>query len=168
MLGSHWLLHGDGDKLTDKTTEELPVACGHGIMCLFLLEELSDGQQLFQHVLLCSSLIAEGAEFVRMSITDLMQGSKVTGQISPKVLGTFREIRNIPQLIQKHDHPLFVVLDERIHPLHVWLLSTEFHQVGQVLHRLCYQGERSTRCGGRRVSNDVEHSGVENGRADEP
>ncbi len=51
MLGSHWLLHGDGDKLTDKTTEELPVACGHGIMCLFLLEELSDGQQLFQHVL---------------------------------------------------------------------------------------------------------------------
>lgn len=45
--------------------------------------------------LLCSSLIAEGAEFVRMSSTDLMQGSKVTGQISPKVLGRFREIRNI-------------------------------------------------------------------------
>lgn len=52
MLGSHWLLHGDGDKLTDKMTEEeLPVAVGHGIMRLFLLEELSDGQQLFQHVL---------------------------------------------------------------------------------------------------------------------
>lgn len=45
--------------------------------------------------LLCSSLVAEGAEFVRMSSTDLMQGSKVTGQISPKVLGRFREIRNI-------------------------------------------------------------------------
>lgn len=45
--------------------------------------------------LLCSSLVAEGAEFVRMSCTDLMQGSKVTGQISPKVLGRFREIRNI-------------------------------------------------------------------------
>lgn len=110
--------------------------------------------------LLCSSLVAEGAEFVRMSNTDLMQGSKVTGQISPKVLGRFREIRNIlekqhresvigkllhtelinraaanpccfkngyravyPQLIQKHDHPLFVVLDERIHPLHVGLLQ---------------------------------------------
>lgn len=28
-----------------------------------------------------------------------------------------------PQLIQKHDHPLFVVLDERIHPLHVGLLQ---------------------------------------------
>lgn len=52
MLGSHWLLQEDGDKLTDKMTEvELPVAVGHGIVHLFLLEELSDGQQLFQHVL---------------------------------------------------------------------------------------------------------------------
>lgn len=29
----------------------LPVAVGHGIVILFLLKELSDGQQLFQHVL---------------------------------------------------------------------------------------------------------------------
>lgn len=50
--------------------------------------------------LLCSSVIAEGAEFIRMGSTDLMKGSKVTGQISPKVLGRFREIRNI--LEKKH------------------------------------------------------------------
>lgn len=30
---------------------ELPVAVGHGVVHLFLLEELRDGQQLFQHVL---------------------------------------------------------------------------------------------------------------------
>ncbi len=108
-----------------------------------------------------------------MSITDLMQGSKVTGQISPKVLGTFREIRNIlekqhrenalgkflhtelinwaagnpccfkngyravyPQLIQKHDHPLFVVLDERIHSLHVWLLQ---HKHNIIIHRTLWR-----------------------------
>lgn len=29
----------------------LPVAVGHGILSLLLLEELCDGQQLFQHVL---------------------------------------------------------------------------------------------------------------------
>lgn len=29
----------------------LPVAVGHGILSLLLLEELRDGQQLFQHVL---------------------------------------------------------------------------------------------------------------------
>lgn len=29
----------------------LPVAVGHGILSLLLLEELSDGQQLFQHML---------------------------------------------------------------------------------------------------------------------
>lgn len=50
--GSHWLLHEDGDKLTNRTTEmELPVAVGHGIVHLFLLEELSDGQQLLQRML---------------------------------------------------------------------------------------------------------------------
>lgn len=29
----------------------LPVAVGHGILSLLLLEELCDGQQLFQHML---------------------------------------------------------------------------------------------------------------------
>lgn len=29
----------------------LPVAVGHGVLSLLLLEELRDGQQLFQHVL---------------------------------------------------------------------------------------------------------------------
>ena len=31
------------------------------------------------------------------------------------------------QLIQEHDHPMFVVLDKRIHSLHIWLLETDKH-----------------------------------------
>lgn len=114
---------------------ELPVAVGHGVVHLFLLEELRDGQQLFQHVLrrhswrmfyapdtvrtgenrsvcllwkkkkvyvcfssthlLCSSLVAQGAEFIRVSSTDLVQGSEVSGQIGPKVLWSIRQVRDI-------------------------------------------------------------------------
>lgn len=37
---------------TNRQTEvELPVGVGHGIVHLFLLEELSDGQQFFQYML---------------------------------------------------------------------------------------------------------------------
>lgn len=40
------------DGVTDREREmELPVAVGQGILRLFLLEELRDGQQLFQHML---------------------------------------------------------------------------------------------------------------------
>lgn len=40
------------DGVTDREQEmELPVAVGHGVLHLFLLEELCDGQQLFQHML---------------------------------------------------------------------------------------------------------------------
>lgn len=47
------------DGVTDREWNmELPVAVGHGILHLLLLEELGDGQQLFQHVLLCSSFVA--------------------------------------------------------------------------------------------------------------
>lgn len=42
----------------------LPVAVGHGILSLLLLEELCDGQELFQHVLLSPSLIAQSAQLV--------------------------------------------------------------------------------------------------------
>lgn len=38
--------HGSG-----RRSAVLPVAVGHGILSLLLLEELRDGQQLFQHVL---------------------------------------------------------------------------------------------------------------------
>lgn len=34
-----------------KRSAVLPVAVGHGILSLLLLEELCDGQQLFQHML---------------------------------------------------------------------------------------------------------------------
>lgn len=53
------LLHSGGGDLTGgwedgrrrKRSAVLPVAVGHGILSLLLLEELCDGQQLFQHVL---------------------------------------------------------------------------------------------------------------------
>lgn len=35
----------------ERRSAVLPVAVGHGILSLLLLEELCDGQQLFQHVL---------------------------------------------------------------------------------------------------------------------
>lgn len=35
----------------DRRGRELPVAVGHGIVGLLLLQELSNGQQLLQHVL---------------------------------------------------------------------------------------------------------------------
>lgn len=37
----------------------LPVAVGHGVLSLLLLEELCDGQQLFQHVLRDKSKIPQ-------------------------------------------------------------------------------------------------------------
>lgn len=53
-----------GESKRERRSAVLPVAVGHGIVILFLLKELSDGQQLFQHVLLCSPLVAQGAEVV--------------------------------------------------------------------------------------------------------
>lgn len=35
----------------ERRSAVLPVAVGHGILSLLLLEELCDGQQLFQHML---------------------------------------------------------------------------------------------------------------------
>lgn len=51
------MLHSGGGDLTEgwedgrRRSAVLPVAVGHGILSLLLLEELCDGQQLFQHVL---------------------------------------------------------------------------------------------------------------------
>ncbi len=52
------VLHSGGGDLVEgwddgrmRRSAVLPVAVGHGILSLLLLEELCDGQQLFQHVL---------------------------------------------------------------------------------------------------------------------
>lgn len=51
------MLHSGGGDLTKgwedgrRRSAVLPVAVGHGILSLLLLEELCDGQQLFQHML---------------------------------------------------------------------------------------------------------------------
>lgn len=54
----------DGKVGEEKRSAVLPVAVGHGILSLLLLEELCDGQQLFQHMLLCAPLIAQRPELV--------------------------------------------------------------------------------------------------------
>lgn len=70
MLGLLWAaLQGGGDLARGwgdgrRGRAVLPVAVGHGILSLLLLEELCDGQQLFQHMLLCAPLIAQGAKLV--------------------------------------------------------------------------------------------------------
>lgn len=40
-----------GEEEDGRRSAVLPVAVGHGILSLLLLEELCDGQQLFQHML---------------------------------------------------------------------------------------------------------------------
>lgn len=50
------MLHSGAGDLTEgwedgRRSAVLPVAVGHGILSLLLLEELCDGQQLFQHML---------------------------------------------------------------------------------------------------------------------
>lgn len=62
------VLHSGGGDLTEGWEDErrgiavLPVAVG--ILSLLLLEELGDGQQLFQHVLLCSPLVAQRPKLI--------------------------------------------------------------------------------------------------------
>lgn len=64
----------------------LPVAVGHGIVILFLLKELSDGQQLFQHVLQRETWDSNGLQsswhvFGTMTLTDskILFGLSITG-----------------------------------------------------------------------------------------
>lgn len=44
-------LDGRMGRWEERRSAVLPVAVGHGILSLLLLEELCDGQQLFQHML---------------------------------------------------------------------------------------------------------------------
>lgn len=44
-------LDGRMGRWEERRSAVLPVAVGHGILSLLLLEELGDGQQLFQHML---------------------------------------------------------------------------------------------------------------------
>lgn len=131
MLGSHWLLHEDGDRWSNRQSGKwnylllldkaycacfcwrssvmassfFSTCCRHTQMEIIVynwhrtqwVERL---RQLFFFLathLLYSSFVAQGAEFIWVSSTDLMQGSKVSGQIDPKVLWSIRQVRDILQ-----------------------------------------------------------------------
>lgn len=70
-------------------------------------------------------------------------------------------------MIQEDYHPFFVFQDERVDDLHVALLNTELHQVGQVLEALGYHDQRPGGRGGRGVRDKVELPGVQDGGAEE-
>lgn len=67
-------------------------------------------------------------------------------------------------MIQKDNHPLFILKNEGIDHLHVRLLSSELNQISQILQTF---GNHDQRPGGSRtrvVCDEIELSGVENGR----
>ena len=68
-------------------------------------------------------------------------------------------------MVQKYDHPLLVLEYEGIDHLHVALLDTKLHKIGQILQALGNHDERPGRGGRRRVGDQVELSGVQDGGA---
>lgn len=51
--------------------------------------------------LLGSPLVAQGAELVRVCGTDLVQRGQVPGQVRPKVLCGFREVRDVLETFEQ-------------------------------------------------------------------
>ena len=64
-------------------------------------------------------------------------------------------------MIEKDDHSLFVLEDERIHDFHVALLDAELDEVGEVLQALGHHDEGSVGGGRGRLRDEVELARVE-------
>ena len=70
-------------------------------------------------------------------------------------------------MIEKDDHSLFVLEDERIDDFHVALLDAELDEVGEVLQALGHHDEGAVGGGRRRLRDEVELARVEDGGAQE-
>ena len=70
-------------------------------------------------------------------------------------------------MVEKDDHSLLVLEDERVHDFHVALLDAELDQVGEVLQALGHHDERAVGGGRGRLRDEVELARVEDGGAQE-
>ena len=71
------------------------------------------------------------------------------------------------EVIEKDDHPLFVLKNEGIDDLHVALLDAELDEVGEVLQALGHHDEGAVGGGRGRLRDEVELARVEDGGAQE-
>ena len=70
-------------------------------------------------------------------------------------------------MVEKDDHSLLVLEDERVHDFHVALLDAELDEVGEVLQALGHHDERAVGGGRGRLRDEVELARVQDGGAQE-
>lgn len=72
------------------------------------------------------------------------------------------------KVVQKDNHPLLVLEDERVDHLHVGLLGPELYQICQVLQAFCNHDQGSGGCRRWRVRDQVELPRVQDCGAKQP
>lgn len=126
---------GSSSSYTDVAEQRLP--CSVHIVLPMLGQHVSDCDDFLQYRL----FIALCKQVILVHDTYVVQCSQVTRWVPNKCVIRLWFFRNISNLIQEADHPIFVLEYERVHNLHPGLLGPELNKVGQVLETFCHQYE---------------------------